>query len=77
MRLEEDYDFGLAIKTQLIPNAVLWYTGEILPKQEDEDFDEEGEEEEEEGEYKSDEDPDFEPKQVPAGAEPKCENQVQ
>jgi len=77
MRLEEDYDFGLAIKTQLIPNAVLWYTGEILPKQEDGEDDEEGDEEDEEGEYKSDEDPDFEPKQLPPGAEPKCENQVQ
>jgi hypothetical protein len=26
-----DYDMGLLLKTQIIPNAVLWYTGKEDP----------------------------------------------
>jgi len=71
---------GLLLKTQIIPNAVLWYTGEMieaLEGDEDEEEEEEGEEGEE-GEYDSADDPDFDSKAVTTGgAEPKCENQVQ
>jgi len=48
--LEEDYQFGLEIKEALIPNAVLYFTGDIQPSF-GFDFDEgEEDEEEEEGE---------------------------
>lgn len=49
--VEDDYEIGHALRTSIIPNAVLWYTGEAV---EDDDEDEEAEdidedEEEEEG----------------------------
>jgi len=75
--LEADYDMGLLLKTQIIPNAVLWYTGEMAEPEGDEDEEEEEGEEGEE-EYDSADDPEYDDKAAPpAGTEPKCENQVQ
>jgi hypothetical protein len=45
LSMEEDYDIGHSIRTSLIPEAVLWYTGEAM---EDEDDDEEDDEDFEE-----------------------------
>lgn len=38
--MEEDYDIGHSIRTSLIPEAVLWYTGEAM----EDDGDDEDEE---------------------------------
>jgi len=69
---EADYEMGLAIKEQIIPSAVLWFTGEIEdpygPEGEDEDDDED-----EEG-YDSAEDQDFEP-DPNQPAQPECAQQ--
>ncbi|CAE7192676.1 NAP1 [Symbiodinium natans] len=43
--LENAYDCGMALRTQIIPYAVRWYTGEAAP---DDEYDDEEEEEEEE-----------------------------
>jgi len=70
--VEDDYELGLIFKDQIIPNAVMWFTGEAqqdlaLAFGEDDDDDEEGEEGgrgnyfEDDEDYKSDEDPDFQP----------------
>ncbi|CAE7643524.1 NAP1 [Symbiodinium sp. CCMP2456] len=45
--LENAYDCGMALRTQIIPFAVRWYTGEAAP---DDEYDDEEEEEEEEDE---------------------------
>lgn len=37
--MEEDYDIGHSIRTSLIPEAVLWYTGEAMEDEEDDDED--------------------------------------
>jgi len=65
--LEADYEMGVSVKEQLIPSAVLWFTGEI-----EEPFDED-DESGEEGEYDSAEDPDFEPD--PNAPKPECAQQ--
>lgn len=67
---EADYEMGVAIKEQIIPSAVLWFTGEIEDPWGEED---EGEDEDEDGEYDSAEDPDFEagPEGQP-GQKPEC-----
>ena len=46
--MEEDYEFGHLLRTDIIPNAVLWFTGEAV---DDEDFDgdDEDDEDDEEG----------------------------
>lgn len=61
--MENDYEIGCAVREQLIPYAVRWYTGEAAPDDEDydEDEDEEDEEEDEEDEEESEEEDD-EPK---------------
>jgi len=58
--MEEDYDVGHTIRTAIIPEAVLWYTGEAVDEEYD-DYDEGDEEddedeEEEEGEEDSEDD---------------------
>jgi len=80
--LEADYELGISVREQVIPNAVLWYTGEIVETvegedgEEDDDDDEEGEEDEDD-DVDSEEDADFSPntqKQAPAGQE-QCKQQ--
>ena len=51
--MESDYELGDFIKTKLVPQAILWFTGEALEEYED---GEEEEEEEEEGDEEEDED---------------------
>jgi nucleosome assembly protein 1-like 1 len=48
---EEDYEIAHAIRTCIIPDAVLWFTGEA---REDEDFEEDDEEGEEDGDEDQD-----------------------
>jgi len=67
---EADYEMGVAIKEQIIPSAVLWFTGEIEDPWGDE-FDGEGEDED--GEYDSAEDPDFDAAE--GGQKPECAQQ--
>jgi len=66
--LEADYEMGLDLKEKVIPNAVLWYTGEV-PELEME-FDDE---EEEEGEEEEEEDEDYVPN--PNEKNPECKQQ--
>jgi len=82
MAYENDYDLGMMLKTQVIPNAVLWFTGEAeegIAIEEDEEDEEEGEEgkDGEGDEYNSEEDEDYQPPPEVQGDQPKCENQVQ
>jgi nucleosome assembly protein 1-like 1 len=56
MMMENDYEIGEAIKDQIIPFAVRWYTGEAAP--EDEDDDEDGEEEDDEDDDDDDDEDD-------------------
>jgi len=60
--LEADYEMGLAVRESIIPNAVMWFTGEIqrsdsfYDDEEDDEDDEEADEEED-----SEEDAEFAP----------------
>lgn len=53
--LESDYERGCAVKNELVPWAVRWYTGEACP---DMDFDEESEEDDSEDDESEDDDED-------------------
>lgn len=48
--MEEDYDIGHSIRTSLIPEAVLWYTGEAMEDDDMGDDDEDDDEDQEEDE---------------------------
>lgn len=37
-RLDEDWEMGIAIKEQVLPRAVEWFTGEAVPPEYDEDM---------------------------------------
>jgi nucleosome assembly protein 1-like 1 len=39
-KLDQDYEVGAAIKEQLVPRAVEWYTGEAAPMLDDGEYDE-------------------------------------
>ncbi|XP_045176301.2 nucleosome assembly protein 1-like 1 isoform X2 [Mercenaria mercenaria] len=58
--LAADFEIGHFIRERIVPRAVLYFTGEALENDDDDDF---GEEEEgaEEGEYDEDADPDYNP----------------
>jgi nucleosome assembly protein 1-like 1 len=43
-KLDQDYEVGAAIKEQLVPRAVEWYTGEAAPMLDDDDDGEYGDE---------------------------------
>lgn len=58
--LEQQYDMGCALRDQIIPFAVRWYTGEAAPE-EDDDEDEE-EESEDDDDDEDDEDEEEQPK---------------
>ena len=47
LNVEEDYEFGHLLRTDIIPNAVLWFTGEAV---DDEDFDDDDEDDEDDEE---------------------------
>jgi len=76
-------DFARAefLKDRVIPQAVLFFTGEAL-EDDDDDDDDEIEEDEDEGlegeddEYDEDQDPDFDPSKIPQGQKPpECKQQ--
>lgn len=54
--IEQDYEIGCAIKEQVVPKAVLWYTGEAGDHDDDDDDDEE-EEDDEDDESDEEEEP--------------------
>lgn len=56
MLMDNDYQVGCALRDNIIPFAVRWYTGEAAPDQDDDDYDEEDEEEDDEDEEDSEED---------------------
>jgi nucleosome assembly protein 1-like 1 len=66
-QLEEDFEIGDTIREKLVPNAVLWFTGEALEYEDDYDYDEEGAEEGEDGDFQP-------PAAAPgaAGQKPEC-----
>jgi len=66
--LEQDYEVGVVIKETIIPNAVLWFTGEIQEEMGGFDLGDEGEEEDEE----EGEDAEFRPGD---GQGPECKQQ--
>jgi len=79
--LENDYEVGITLKEEIIPNAVLYFTGEIDAMgyglgedyEDDEDDDDEGHDDEE---YNSEDDADFVPDpNAPAAAPPQNCNQ--
>jgi nucleosome assembly protein 1-like 1 len=53
--LEVDFETGMVLREQIIPNAVLWFTGEAMSDDEDSDSDYEPEGEESEEESSGDE----------------------
>jgi nucleosome assembly protein 1-like 1 len=74
MMMDNDYEIGEAIKDQIIPFAVRWYTGEAAPEDDDDDDedDEEEEDDDEDEDEEDDEDEDDEPlpKKKGAGKKP-------
>lgn len=66
--VEEDYEVGHTLRTDIIPKAVLWYTGEAIEDDDDEDYDYEGEDEDDEDD---DDDEDDEPVAKPVRGPPK------
>jgi nucleosome assembly protein 1-like 1 len=75
INIEDDYDIAHAIRTDVIPDAVKWYTGEAVPDDEDED-DDDDEDEDEEGEADDgddddgDDEDDDEDRKAPVKAKP-------
>lgn len=72
---ETDYEMGLVVKEQIIPSAILWFTGEIETNLggfgEMDESDEDGDVEE----YDSAEDADFEPNSNQPQEKPECKQQ--
>eukprot|EP00747_Dinoflagellata_sp_TGD_P162059 gnl/TRDRNA2_/TRDRNA2_179235_c0_seq1.p1 gnl/TRDRNA2_/TRDRNA2_179235_c0~~gnl/TRDRNA2_/TRDRNA2_179235_c0_seq1.p1 ORF type:complete len:356 (-),score=125.79 gnl/TRDRNA2_/TRDRNA2_179235_c0_seq1:62-1129(-) len=56
--MEGDHERGMALRDNVIPYAVRWYTGEAAPDQDDEDDDDFDEDDEEDDEDDDDEDDD-------------------
>lgn len=71
---EDDYDIGHAIRTSIIPEAVLWFTGEAALQydymfggdEDDEDEDEEGDDDDDEDDDEEEEEEAPQPKNKPA-----------
>jgi len=87
---QSDYELGAAIKEEIIPSAVLWYTGEAdIPEYEDGEEDDDGEDDEDDDdgedddggregaaeEYNSEEDEDFTPPPPGQEQQPECKQQ--
>lgn len=87
--LEADYEYGVTLKEQILPNAVLYFTGEATTMSgEDEGSFDDGEDADESGEYNSEvlschtissfadqEDEDFVPDTKNPPAQPECKQQ--
>lgn len=62
LSFEDDYDIAHAIRTSLLPEAILWYTGENVD--DDDDFDEDDDDDDDEEEEEDDEDDEDAPKLI-------------
>merc|ERR1719330_809850 len=60
--MESDHDIGMALRDNVVPFAVRWYTGEASPDLDDDDDSDEEEEEEEEDPDEDEEDDEMPPK---------------
>lgn len=49
LNIDEDYEVAHAFRTEVIPDALLWYTGEAMEEQDDDEEDDEGDDESEDG----------------------------
>ena len=78
LTVEEDYDIGHAIRTAIIPESVLWFTGEAIDDEEygddeDNDDEEEGDDDDDEGVVATPGNGFAAPAGAPGGAEqPEC-----
>jgi nucleosome assembly protein 1-like 1 len=75
--IETDFELGLIIKDEIIPNAILWFTGEI-PSSYADDEDDDNEDEDEEArveDYNSEEDEDYQPPPPDQQNKPECNQQ--
>jgi len=54
--MDNDHEIGMAVKDQIIPFAVRWFTGEAAPEGDDDDDDEDSEEEDDDDDDDDDED---------------------
>lgn len=71
LSIDEDYEAGHAFRAEIIPDAILWYTGEALDERdEDEDLPDDEEDEDDEDEDEEEEGPAS--SSVPAGEQPEC-----
>jgi len=61
MLMDNDHEVGMALRDQIIPFAVRWYTGEAAPDDDDEDEDEDEESEDDDDDEDEDEDSEDEP----------------
>eukprot|EP00445_Apocalathium_hangoei_P042678 CAMPEP_0203969388 /NCGR_PEP_ID=MMETSP0359-20131031/97431_1 /ASSEMBLY_ACC=CAM_ASM_000338 /TAXON_ID=268821 /ORGANISM="Scrippsiella Hangoei, Strain SHTV-5" /LENGTH=370 /DNA_ID=CAMNT_0050907325 /DNA_START=70 /DNA_END=1180 /DNA_ORIENTATION=- len=65
--MQFDFEAGAAVKDDLVPRAIRWYTGEACPDDDDDDDDEEGDEEEDDDDDDDDDDEDSEDDSAPKG----------
>lgn len=56
LSIDEDYEAGHAFRAEIIPDAILWFTGEALDDEDDDDFDLDDEDEEDDDEDGTDDD---------------------
>eukprot|EP01136_Pigoraptor_vietnamica_P036779 Opistho-1_new@103809 len=75
-----DFEMGDVLRTQIIPNAVNWFTGEAqMDEEEDEDYDEmddeDGDDDGDDDDDDEDRDPSFDPKQAAKQQPPECKQQ--
>merc|ERR1712227_1066146 len=61
MFMDRDHEIGGAVKEQLIPFAVRWYTGEAAPDDDDDEDSEEEDDEDDDSEEDDDDDDDEPP----------------
>jgi nucleosome assembly protein 1-like 1 len=61
MFLENDYETGMALKDQVVPFAVRWYTGEAAPDDDDSDGEDSEEEDDDDDDSEEDDDESEEP----------------
>ena len=84
MSVDEDYEVGHAFRAEIIPDAILWFTGEALDDMDDdddadyedgEDDDDEGDEEDDDEDEEDDDEDGPSSSSVPAGGsgeQPEC-----
>ena len=60
LSIDEDYEAGHAFRAEIIPDAILWFTGEALDDMDDEDDDDEDYDDDDDDEDDDDDDDDDE-----------------